>query len=77
MGPLKDVDFKEPTAKTENLYFKSINETIDNFRAALREVKNDDLKTPNINLDTGNPTQTRQISPGRRDLSHAIGQPGS
>ncbi len=57
VGPLKDVDFKEPTAQTENLYFKSINETIDNFRAALREVKNDDLKTPNINLDTGNPTQ--------------------
>ncbi len=57
VGPLKDIDFKEPTTRTENLYFKSINETIDNFRKALHEVKQGDLKTPEINLDTGNPTE--------------------
>ena len=57
IGPLKDINFKVPTAKTEDLYFKSINETIDNFRTALQEVKNGALKTPNINLDTGSPTQ--------------------
>ena len=57
VGPWKDIDFKEPTAETENLYFKSINETVDNFGNALREVKAGDLKTPNINLDTGNPTE--------------------
>ena len=57
VGPFKDIDFKEPTTRTENLYFKSINETVDNFRKALHEVKNGDLKTANINLDTGNPTE--------------------
>ncbi len=57
VGPLKDIDFKEPTAQTENLYFKSINETVDYFRKALQEVKSGDLKTADINLDTGNPTE--------------------
>ncbi|MFZ0706158.1 MAG: hypothetical protein WAM71_11180, partial [Candidatus Korobacteraceae bacterium] len=57
VGPFKDIDFKEPTTRTENLYFKSINETVDSFRKALHEVKNGSLKTANINLDTGNPTK--------------------
>ena len=57
VGPWKDIDFKEPTAETENLYFKSINETVDNFRNALHEVKGGDLKTATINLDTGDPTE--------------------
>jgi hypothetical protein len=57
VGPLKDIDFKEPTTRTENLYFKSINETIDNFGKALRELKEGDLKTAEINLDTGDPTE--------------------
>jgi hypothetical protein len=57
VGPWKDIDFKEPTSETENLYFKSINETVDNFRKALQEVKSGDLKTAAINLDTGDPTE--------------------
>ena len=57
VGPWKDIDFKEPTAETENLYFKSINETIDNFGNALKQLKTKDPKTPEINLDTGYPTE--------------------
>jgi hypothetical protein len=57
VGPWRDIDFKEPTAETENLYFKSINETVDSFRKALHGVKDRDLKTAEINLDTGDPTE--------------------
>lgn len=57
VGPWKNIDFKEPTAETENLYFKSINETVDNFRKALDQIKNGNLKTAEINLDTGGPTE--------------------
>jgi hypothetical protein len=57
VGPLRAIDFKEPTARTENLYFKSVNETIDSFRNALHEVKADKLEHPNIDLDTGKPTK--------------------
>ncbi len=60
VGPLQAINFKEPTAATENLYFKSVDETIDNFRKALQEVKAGDLKTPNMNLDTGKPTERDQ-----------------
>ena len=57
VGPLRAIDFKEPTPKTEDLYFKSVDQTIDRFGKALNEVKNKDLQTPNIDLDTGKPTQ--------------------
>lgn len=57
VGPLGGIDFKEPTPKTEDLYFKSVNQTIDHFGAALRDLKNGKLETPNIDLDTGKPTK--------------------
>lgn len=57
VGPLQAIDFKEPTARTENMYFKSVNETIDAFGAALRQLKDNTLETPNIDLDTGKPTR--------------------
>lgn len=57
VGALRDIDFKEPTAKTENLYFQSVNQTVDEYGKALRQVKSKDLQTPAINLDTGKPTK--------------------
>lgn len=57
VGPLHTVDFKEPTAKTEDLYFKSVDQTIDQYGKALQEVRDKDLQTPEINLDTGKPTK--------------------
>ena len=57
VGPLRALDFKEPTAKTEDLYFKSVDQTVDHYGKALQAVKNRDLQTPEINLDTGNPTK--------------------
>ena len=57
VGPLRDLDFKEPTPQTENLYFKSVNQTVDKYGQALGEVKQGNLKTPNIDLDTGKPTE--------------------
>jgi hypothetical protein len=56
VGPLRAINFKEPTPKTEDLYFKSVDQTIDSYGKALTEVKNNDLQTPNIDLDTGKPT---------------------
>ena len=57
VGPLHTIDFKEPTPKTENLYFKSVDQTIDQYGKALQQVKNNGLQTPAINLDTGKPTK--------------------
>ena len=56
VGALRAIDFKEPTDKTENLYFKSVDQTIERYRAALKQVHTGDLDGPEINLDTGKPT---------------------
>ena len=57
VGPLRAINFKEPTPKTEDLYFKSVDQTIDEYGKALTGVKNRDLQVPNIDLDTGKPTK--------------------
>lgn len=57
VGPLRAIDFREPTPKTEDLYFKSVNQTIDRYSSALRDVESANLETPNIDLDTGKPTK--------------------
>jgi hypothetical protein len=57
VGPFRALDFKEPTKETENLYIKSVDQTVAQYGAALREVGNKDPKTPEINLDTGKPTE--------------------
>lgn len=56
VGPLRAIDFKEPTTKTEDLYLKSVDQTVNAYGKALREVKNRDLQTPAVDLDTGKPT---------------------
>jgi hypothetical protein len=57
VGPLRAIDFKEPTEKTENLYFKSVDQTVARYTTALQQVHEKDLKAPEINLDTGKPTE--------------------
>jgi hypothetical protein len=60
VGPLRAIDFQEPTQRTENLYFKSVDQTVAEYHKSLAAVKNKDLQTPEINLDTGKPTQRDQ-----------------
>jgi len=57
VGPLRAIDFKEPTQKTEDLYFKSVDQTVAAYGTALRQVKNENLQPAAIDLDTGKPTK--------------------
>jgi len=57
IGPFKGLAFKNPTAQTEDLYFKSINATVDQFRTFLHEVGTDSLQLTNCDLDDGRVTQ--------------------
>jgi Zinc dependent phospholipase C len=56
VGALHAIDFKEPTTKTEDLYFKSVDETVKAFSAALKQVKQGNFQGNEIDLDTGKPT---------------------
>jgi hypothetical protein len=62
IGPFKGLSFKSPTPQTEDLYFKSINTTVDHYRAFLVAVRTDSLVVPNCDLDSGNVTKAAEYS---------------
>jgi len=62
IGPFKGLAFNNPTAQTEDLYFKSINTTVDQYRAFLEEVRSDTLALANCDLDSGQPTKAAEYS---------------
>ena len=57
VGSLKDIDFKEPTAVPKIFTSRASTRRSTAYGKALREVKNDDLQTPDMDLDTGKPTR--------------------
>ncbi len=76
IGPFKAMAFNNPTPQTEDLYFKSINTTVDQYRALLEEMRTDTLVLPNYDLDSGKSNQGSRILAHRRDLCQAAGSIG-
>jgi len=62
IGPFKALAFNNPTPQTEDLYFKSINTTVDQYRVFLEAVRTDMLTLPNCDLDSGNLTKAAEYS---------------
>ena len=62
VGPLKALDFNVPTPKTENMYFASINKTVDHYGALLGNVQKKSLQLPEEDLDSGKPTAAGEYS---------------
>src|SRR6202790_1142834 len=62
IGPFKGLGFKNPTRQTEDMYFKSINSTVDQYRIFLHAVGNDSLQLPTTDLDSGQPTKAAEYS---------------
>jgi hypothetical protein len=62
VGPFKGLAFNNPTPQTEDLYIKSINTTVDQYRAFLEQVRTDTLVLPNCDLDSGLPTKAGEYS---------------
>ena len=62
VGPFKALAFKNPTAQTEDLYFKSINTTVDQYRAYLQQVRTNSLELANCDFDTGKVTVAAEYS---------------
>jgi Zinc dependent phospholipase C len=74
IGPFKGLAFKNPTSQTEDLYIKSINITVDQYRALLEEVRTDSLALPNYDLDSGNPTRAAEYSLTDETYAKLLGQ---
>ncbi len=62
IGPFKGLAFNNPTAQTEDMYIKSINMTVDQYRAFLKEVRTDTLLLPNCDFDSGKATKPAEYS---------------
>ena len=62
VGPFKAMAFKNPTPKTEEMYFKSINTSVDQYRAYLEELRTNSLHLANIDFDTGKTTKAAEYT---------------
>lgn len=62
VGPAAALNFKVPTTQTEDMYIKSVNQTIDDYRRLLRQVSDHNLKFPDTDCDTGRDTAPAEYS---------------
>ena len=62
IGPFKGLAFNNPTPQTEDLYIKSINTTIDQYRVFLEAVRTDTLLLPNCDFDSGKATKPAEYA---------------
>lgn len=74
VGPFKGLGFNNPTPQTEDLYIKSINTTVDQYRALLEQVRADKLVLPDYDLDSGNPTKIAEYSLTDETYAKLLGQ---
>ncbi len=62
IGPFKALAFDNPTPHTEDLYFKSIDLTVDRYRALLHQVGAGSLEFPDCDLDDGKATKAAEYA---------------
>src|SRR3979411_496043 len=74
IGPFKGLGFKDPTPQTEDMYFKSINSTLDQYRTFLREERAASLRLPTRALDRRKPTKAGEYSLADDTYAKLLGQ---
>ena len=74
IGPFKALAFNNPTAQTEDLYFKSINTTVDQYRIYLQQVRGGSLVLVNSDFDTGKQTKAAEYSLTDETYAKLLGQ---
>ncbi|MBL4676823.1 MAG: zinc dependent phospholipase C family protein [Mucilaginibacter sp.] len=57
IGPLKALKFKSPGEEGQKLFAQSFEAILENYKIALGQVRDNTLSLPDINFDTGEPTQ--------------------
>jgi hypothetical protein len=74
IGPFRALAFNNPTPQTEDIYFKSINTTVDQYRIYLEEVRKESLDLANTDFDTGKPTKAAEYSLTDETYAQLLGQ---
>src|SRR3989454_7510246 len=62
VGPFRAVSFKIPTTQTEDMYIKSVDDTVENYSRLLQEVADNTLRFPNRDFDTGRETRAGEYT---------------
>jgi zinc dependent phospholipase C len=62
IGPFRALAFNNPTPQTEDMYFKSINTTVDQYRIYLQQVRAGSLELANRDFDSGKATEAAEYS---------------
>lgn len=74
IGPFRGLAFKNPTPQTEDLYFKSVNLTVDQYRSFLNAERTNSLVLPNRDLDSGQATRAGEYSLTDETYARLLGQ---
>lgn len=74
IGPFKALAFNSPTTQTEDMYFKSINTTVDRYRIYLQQVGTGSLDLANSDFDTGKETRAAEYSLTDETYAKLLGQ---
>jgi hypothetical protein len=72
VGPFKAVAFKIPTTQTEDMYIKSINKTVDDYGALLRQQRQVQLRLADMDFDTGRETRAGEYSLADKTYAHLL-----
>jgi hypothetical protein len=74
IGPFRALAFNNHTPKTGDMYFKSINTTVDQYRLYLEQVRTDSLNLANCDFDTGKETEAAEYSLTDDTYAKLLGQ---
>ena len=71
-GPFRALAFQVPTTQTEDMYIKSINKSVDEYRSLLREQVSGHLQLTNVDFDTGKDTRAGEYKLADQTYSHLL-----
>jgi hypothetical protein len=74
IGPFRALAFNNPTPQTEEMYFKSINTTVDQYRIYLEQVRAGALELANCDFDSGKVTLAAEYSLTDETYAMLLGQ---
>jgi hypothetical protein len=74
VGPFKAVNFKIPTQQTEDMYIKSVNDTVENYSHLLSHAGSEKIELPNRDCDTGRETRAGEYALTDNTYAHLIDQ---
>ena len=74
IGPFKGLAFNNPTPQTEDLYIKSVDATVMEYRRLLKAERAGSLTLPNVDFDTGEPTKPAEYTLTDGTYAKLVGQ---